>query len=58
MEREAGEVVREAAVGAETGKIATKERGLDHPGSQPEILMREDAEDPPRTETGAVKEDL
>ena len=35
-----------------------RERGLAHPGSRLEIMMREDAEDPPRTETGAAKEEL
>ena len=54
MEREAEEAGLEA--GAEIGKIAMRERGLAHPGSRLEIMMREDAEDPPRTETGAAKE--
>ena len=56
MEREAEEAGLEA--GAEKGKIAMRERGLAHPGSRLEIMMREDAEDPPRTETGAAKEEL
>ena len=53
MEREAEEAGLEA--GAEIGKIAMRERGLAHPGSRLEIMMREDADDPPRTETGAAK---
>ena len=55
MEREAEEVGLEA--GAEIGKIAMRERGLDHQGSQLEMMMRDDAEDPPRTETAAAKEE-
>ena len=56
MEREAEEAGPEA--GAETGKIGMRERGLDHQGSQLEIMMRGDAEDPPRTETGAAREGI
>ena len=58
MEREAEEVGQEVEAGAEIGKIAMRERGLDHQGSQLEILMTDDAEDPPRTETAAAKEEI
>ena len=42
------------------GKIAMRERGLDHQGSQPEIMMIviEDAEDPQRTKTAAAREEI
>ena len=35
-----------------------KEQGLDHQGSQLAILMTDDAEDLPRTETAAAKEEI
>ena len=56
MEREAEEAGLEA--GAETGRIGMRERGLDHQGSQLEIMMRGDAGDPPRTETVAAREEI